>query len=222
VSTPLPQLPTGVADRFATEVLLVRHARSADVVPGSRESYDPQLHAEGVVQARALADRLRPKRIHAAYVSDLVRAQQTAEAVLAGRGLEATVVPDLREVNLGEWEGGGMRRAAAEQGPDWQRFVSAGSWDVIPGAEPDGFLRRRVVDAIDGIAATHEGQTVLVVSHGGAINAYLAETLGVERTFFTTIENASITLLRYGGRRRMVVTVNDCHHLYDPVLGRPG
>ncbi|HEX8803647.1 MAG TPA: histidine phosphatase family protein [Acidimicrobiales bacterium] len=219
---PYPQLPASYHDRFPTEIILVRHARSADVVPGTPEAFDPPLHPEGVAQAEALARRLRPKRIDAVYVSTLVRTAETAAPLAEPRGLEPVVLEGLREVFLGEGEGGVFRRWASEGGPVWDRFLASGRWDALPGAERDEDLRQRVVAAVDGIAATHEGGSVLVVSHGGAINAYLADVLGVERTQFTVIENSSVTLVRYGQGRRLLVTVNDVHHLYDPVLGALG
>jgi 2,3-bisphosphoglycerate-dependent phosphoglycerate mutase len=79
-----------------------------------------------------------------------------------------------------------------------------------------------VVGAIDGIAATHAGHSVLVVCHAGVINAYLAEVLGIVRSTFTIIENTSVTLVRHGEGQRIILAVNDAHHLYDPVLGLPG
>jgi 2,3-bisphosphoglycerate-dependent phosphoglycerate mutase len=219
-----PQHPVGSIGNmgFPTEVVLVRHARSADVVPGEPASFDPPLHSEGVAQAEALARRLHPKTLDAVYASDLIRTQQTAAPVLEGRHLDLVIRPDLREVFLGEWEGGVFRQKAADGGPDWQRFLDTGRWDVIPGAESDDALRSRMVRAVDAIAAAHDGGSVLVVSHGGAINAFLAAVLGVPRTQFTAVENTGVTIVRYGLGRRMLLTVNDTHHLYDPLLGLPG
>jgi probable phosphoglycerate mutase len=221
VTRAFPQHPVGDMG-LPTQIVLVRHARSADVVPGSSASFDPPLHADGVAQAAALARRLRPKTLDAVYVSDLVRTQQTAAPVLEGRDLEMVVRPALREVDLGDWEGGLFRQHAADGGPEWQRFVETGRWDVIPGAESDADLRSRVIGAVDAIAADHDGGSALVVSHGGAINAYLAEILGVARTQFVAIENTGVTVVRYGHGRRLVQTINDTHHLYDPVLGLSG
>lgn len=59
-----------------------------------------------------------------------------------------------------------------------------------------------------------------VVAHGGSINAYLAHTLGIERSLWLTVENTSITVVRVGAGRHDVVVAGDCHHLYDPVLGQ--
>ena len=63
------------------------------------------------------------------------------------------------------------------------------------------------------------GSTIAVVAHGGSINAYVAHLLGTHRSLLFTIENTSITAVRVSPDGPTLVTVNDCHHLYDPVLG---
>jgi probable phosphoglycerate mutase len=229
MSTPVPQPALFPTDAFRTEVLLIRHGRSADVVPGSPESHDPPLHEEGIAQAAALGRRLRPKRIDAVYASDLSRAVQTAATIAEPRGLGVHRLRELREVHLGDWEGGELRRRAAARDPEFLAWAATGRWDGIPGGEGDDALRARVRTTISAIAADNEGGVVAVVCHGGVINAFLADLYGSDRSFCSTIENTSITLVRFGtatasewrtgGPRPTVVTVNDCSHLYDPVLG---
>jgi probable phosphoglycerate mutase len=229
VSTPVPQPALFPADAFRTEVLLIRHGRSADVIPGSPESLDPPLHSEGVAQAAALANRLSPKRIDAVYASDLARAVQTAAPIAEARGLTVSTTRELREVHLGDWERGEFRRRAAAGDPEFIAWAQTGRWDGIPGGEGDDALRTRVRTAVTGIAASHEGGVVSIVCHGGVINAFLADLYDSHRSFCSVIENTSITLIRFGtaitadwragGPRPTVITVNDCAHLYDAVVG---
>ena len=201
------------------EVLLIRHGRSADVVPGSPESLDPPLHAVGVEQAALLADRLRSKTIHAVYSSQLSRAMQTATPLAADRGLDVAVFRDLEEIRLGDWGHGEFRRRASVKDPEWVAWNRTGRWDGIPGCEGDDAFRSRVAGVIDGVATHHAGQTIAVVSHGGTINAYLAHLLGIHRSMVFTIENTSITTARIGPHGPTVLASNDCQHLYDAVLG---
>jgi broad specificity phosphatase PhoE len=106
------------------------------------------------------------------------------------------------------------------QDPTWLAWSLTGRWDGIPGCEGDDAFRARVLGAVERIAAVSSGARVAVVAHGGTINAVLAAVLGVERSLWMTVENTSITVLRLSARRGpTVVAVNDCHHLYDPVLG---
>jgi probable phosphoglycerate mutase len=221
VSEAVPQPTVVPAFDGATEVLLIRHGRSADVVPGTPESVNPPLHEEGREQAALLAARLRDKRIDAIYASTLSRAIETAEAVAADRGLEVVQLAELREVDLGEWERGEFRRRAAERDPAWLAFAESGRWETIPGAERDDVFRARVTGTIGRIIEDHPGQTVAVACHGGVINGFLAELFGLHASFFCTIENTSVTVVRTNRHGRVVVAVNDCHHLYDPVVAGP-
>jgi 2,3-bisphosphoglycerate-dependent phosphoglycerate mutase len=202
----------------STEVLLVRHGRSADVVPGSDESRDPPLHPDGVLQVEALARRLAGKRIDAVYASHLLRAVETARALAEARGLPVEIHADLQEVLLGDWGNGEFRRRAALRDPEWLAWSRTGKWDGIPNCEGDTVFRTRVTRTIEMLAARHRGETIAVVCHGGVINAYLAEVLGIERTLWLTVENTSITAVHVTPDGHSVVVANDCHHLYDPVV----
>ncbi len=212
--TPLGEFPG------TTTVLLIRHGRSADVVPGSPESRDPGLHEVGKQQAEKLARRLASKTIDAVYASHLNRAVDTARPLADQRGLEVQIAEDLQEVLLGDWGQGEFRRRAAAGDPEFLAAMATGRWDAIPGAERDEDLRARVTAVVLGVGDNHPDQTVAVVSHSGAINACLCGLFGIDRSHMATIENTSITTvaLRAGAPARLI-TLNDCNHLYDPVYG---
>lgn len=216
-SEAVPQ-PTALAPaELSTELLLVRHGQSKDVVPGSDESLDPPLSETGAAQATALAARLQPKHIDAIYSSDLARAVSTALPIAESHDLPLTQRQELREIWLGDWERGEFRRRAHVRDPEWMAFAESGRWDFVPGSEGDDAFRARVRKAIDRIVADHEGQTIVVVCHGGVINGYLASLYETQPSWFIAVENTSVTLLRSGGGRPLVFTVNDAHHLYDPI-----
>jgi probable phosphoglycerate mutase len=123
-------------------------------------------------------------------------------------------------VFLGEWEGGEFRRRAAIGDPDFLRFVESGRWDAIPGAERDEDLQARMRTALEDIAAAHPDGSVVVVSHGGAINAWLAQHARSPRGMGAVIDNTSVTLLRHHLGRWSILGVNDTHHLGDPLRAR--
>jgi probable phosphoglycerate mutase len=83
-------------------------------------------------------------------------------------------------------------------------------------------FRSRVSAAIEAIAVAHPGQTAAVVVHGGVINAYLSDVLGIDHSLWLTVENTSITFVRVNGGGHHVIVAGDCHHLYDPLLGPAG
>ncbi len=219
-TTAVPQPTLGADTANSCEVLLIRHGRSADVVPGTVDSADPVLHVEGIAQVALLAERLAAKTLHAVYSSHLERARMTAAPLAASRGLEVGVFNDLEEVRLGDWSNGEFRRRASVGDPQFLAWVRTGRWDGIPGAEGDEVFRARVAGVVNELARRHCGESIAVVAHGGAIGAYLASVLGIHRSLWMTVENTSISVVRIADNGPTVVAVNDCHHLYDPVLGR--
>lgn len=204
----------------ATEILLVRHGQSASYVDGQPFALvdgqgDPPLSDHGHAQARLVARRLGPVPIDAIYVTTLQRTRQTIDPLATSIGITPIVEPDLREVHLGEWEGGLYRRMAAERHPAFAEMNATQDWGAVPGAETSEQLRTRVRRAIERIHVAHGGQRVVVVSHGGAIGAILAEATGARSLAFASADNASISQLIIHGDRWIVRRFNDTNHL-DP------
>lgn len=197
-------------------ILLIRHGRSADVVPGTPEAADPPLHPEGEKQAHALGQRLRATTLDAVYSSHLKRAHDTAWQVAVHHGLDVVVHEDLEEVRLGDWSHGEFRRRAASGDPEFARWASTGRWDGIPNGEGDSAFRHRIASRMERLASRHQGGCIAVVCHGGVINAYLAHLLGTERSIWMMTENTSITTVRIADTAS-ILTLNDCQHLYDLV-----
>ncbi|MBV9663808.1 MAG: histidine phosphatase family protein, partial [Actinobacteria bacterium] len=127
---------------------------------------------------------------------------------------EPIVERDLREVFLGEWEGGGMfGHKVITQDPIAVRMMEEQRWDVIPGAEPAEAFAARVRGAITRIAERHRDQTVVVVSHGGVIGQILCDAAQSRAFAFTGADNASISQLVVHDARWIVRRFNDTAHL---------
>jgi broad specificity phosphatase PhoE len=153
-----------------TELLLVRHGET----DWNRERRfqghaDPPLNETGREQAQALAAELAGEGIDLVYTSDLARAVETAEIVAARLGADVHSMRDLREIDVGEW-----------QGLTWQQIEErypegAHSWRERGHGWESGEtyeqLGDRVVAALRRIASDHPEERVLVVGHGGTIRA---------------------------------------------------
>ncbi len=206
------------APEGATEILLVRHGQSAPYRDGEPFPLvdghgDPPLSPHGRWQAERVADRLRHVEIDAVYVTTLRRTHETAAPLVALLDLYPLVEPDLREVHLGEWEGGVFRAMAAQGHPAFAQIDATQDWAAIPGAETAAALRARVRAAIERIHEAHPGERVVAVSHGGAIGAVLAEASGARTLAFASADNASISHLVVVGDRWIVRRFNDTGHL---------
>ena len=161
-----------------TELLLVRHGESVWNREGRWQGHaDPPLTDEGRRQARALAGELAALDPVAVYSSDLVRARETAEIVAAPLGLGVKTTRDLREIDVGEW-----------QGLTWAELESrypdgvARHREGIPGwkhGESQEHLGERVLSALRQIECEHPEERVVVVTHGGPLRTAAALAAGV-------------------------------------------
>ncbi len=159
---------------------------------------DPPLHEHGHAQAELVAARLRDEPIDAIYVTTLQRTHQTAAPLAAALGMTPIIEPDLREVFLGEWEGGLLRVKAAARDPLFDRILAEQRWEVIPGAEPAAAFEQRVLAGLRRIAGAHPDQVVAAVVHGGVIGQILASASGSRPFAFSGADNGSISEIVVG------------------------
>jgi len=174
---------------------------------------DPALAPQGEEQARRVCDRLAREGVDAVYVTSLRRTVQTAAPLVRTLGMEVVVEPDLREVFLGEWEGGLLRKMMVEQGPLARRVVEEQRWEIVPGAESAATFSGRVRRGLEAVAAAHPDERVAVFTHGGVIGEVLAQVTGSAPFAFTGADNGSISEVVVDGPRWVVRRFNDTAHL---------
>jgi probable phosphoglycerate mutase len=203
---------------MVTEVFLVRHAHQRLDLAGSIGGYtDPPLSGLGEQQAQLLGAALSTRKIDGVYTSALQRALRTAQAITQHHRIEPVVVADLREIamfrdapqHLSSLEFLGSEALAALR----QRFILERSWDVYPYSEPSAEFRRRVVNAIETIISDHAGGRVVVVCHGGVINAYVSHVMGSKFDVLFRPAHTSISIVASAEGIDTVYTLNDVHHL---------
>jgi probable phosphoglycerate mutase len=121
--------------------------------------------------------------------------------------------PDLREVHLGDWEGGEFRIRAAAGDPVFRRIWEEERWDVIPGSEPHDAFDERVWRGFQRIVAAHHDQRVMAVAHGGVIGQLLHRVTGARRFAFSGADNGSISEVVASPDRIILRRYNDVSHL---------
>ncbi|PYN36740.1 MAG: hypothetical protein DME01_07110 [Candidatus Rokuibacteriota bacterium] len=140
---------------------------------------DVPLSPLGERQSAAQAARLASVKLAALYTSDLTRARRTGEIIGAPHGLVPTVVPALREMAMGRWEG---LTAAAIQRDEPAKFAewmaNVGEFP-FPDGESVPDLEARAWPAFESIAGAHAGQAIAIVAHGGTNRALLCRALGL-------------------------------------------
>lgn len=198
----------------ATELLLIRHAQAEHPqaeqpqpeTPLEIKDIDLPLTERGREQAKRLAQRIAIRRPNAIYSSPLKRAVETAQPL--ARALNLSIQPDdrLREVEIADVGPVSLQDLA-------EIAIAHGGWSHLPGTESSSSIRARMQEVVDEIVKTHAGERVAIVSHAGAINAYLSMLLDLKKDFFFPAGNTSITVVRARDSRRLIVTVNDTAHL---------
>lgn len=194
-----------IDSRTPTTICLVRHGETDWNYTRRYQGWsDIPLNDLGVEQAVIVGRALAGEHWDAIVSSPLGRAMRTAEAIAAAVGIdEIETDPDLRERSYGEAEGlTAEEREAKWTGPTWPGLEA---WDTVAG---------RAMAALDRIANRHTGQRVLVVCHGGLINAVLTTVSNGEYgTGITIILNTARTTLTHDGAAWTVDTVTDSSHL---------
>jgi probable phosphoglycerate mutase len=208
----------------ATEILLVRHGESEPAVVGQsfelhNSQSNPALAPEGVAEAERVGERLAGEHIDAIYVSTLRRTAQTAAPLASRVGIAPVADDDLREIFLGEWEGGGaFRQRVADQDALAVRMFEEQRWDVIPGAEPQDKFAGRVAAALASVVelAGPDAHAV-AVGHGGVIAEACRQVTDSAGFAFLRAENGSITrLIHHADGSWTLRSFNDTAHLETP------
>ena len=198
-------------------VLFVRHGLTAMTGP-VLAGHTPGVHLDdrGRAQAQAVAARLAPVPLAAVVTSPLDRCVETADAVLSGRELSASVEPRLAEVRYGDWTGKPLKELARL--PLWRVVQAHPSAAVFPGAEGEALAgaQSRAVAAVREwdarvTAAAGPHAVWLACSHGDIIKALLADALGLHLDLFQRIvvDPCSVSVVRYTDTRPFVLRVND-------------
>ena len=180
-------------------LFLIRHAR-ADYRPGRLYGWTPGVHLapDGLEEAKRLGERLEPVRFNAVYCSPLERCQETAEAVVSGRGLQIKTMDGLGEVQYGSWTGKSFKTLAKTK--LWRTVQLNPSHATFPGGESLRAMQARGVEAIEDIRARHKRGNVAVVTHADLLKAVVAHYLGMHLDLFQriVIAPASVTLFAFG------------------------
>jgi probable phosphoglycerate mutase len=202
------------------EIVLVRHGASEAAVEDQpfellEGQADPPLSPAGERQAQAVAGQLARERLAGLFVTPLRRTAQTAAPLAAATGLQPVCVPELREVHLGELDGGAFRIAVRRRDPRVAEVFAQQRWDVIPGAETmEGFAARTRAGMDRIIAGLAPGATVAAIVHGGVIGELCRQVSDSRPFAFVHADNGSLTrIVVLPDGRRWVRTFNEGAHL---------
>ena len=205
----------------ATRIIAIRHGETAWNVDTRLQGHlDIALNAKGLWQAEQAARALEGESIAAIYASDLLRAWHTASAIAQTTGAPLVASQGLRERCFGSFEGKTHAELEArwpEESLHWRQRVP--DW-APPGGESLLALRERISGTVNAMAAQHVGGQIVLVAHGGVLDALYRLATGQElqapRTWH--LGNAAINRLLWTAEGMTLVGWGDTSHLEETTL----
>jgi phosphoserine phosphatase len=197
-------------------LFVVRHGETEWVrerrFAGSR---DIPLTAAGRGQCAAVARALASATVAAVYASPLERARASAEVIATPHGLPVRIVPAFSEMTFGSWEGLTRDEARARDPEAWAQWRSAPHLLKLAGGETIAEVAARVTAGVEALQAAHDGQTVVLVSHGVVARVIVlgALGLGLDRLWTLDAAPAGITEIEYEPGWATVHRMNTVAHL---------
>ncbi len=178
---------------------------------------DSPLTENGVNNARRLGMRLRETEFEKIYTSPSLRAVHTAECLCLDRDIAMIKEQNLKEINLGEWEG----KTKAEIEPDFKKEFSdfwnaPENYDHRPhNGEGLSEFKQRVEVALKKIIAENKNGNILIVTHAVAIKAILTLIMGIPTAKMWDppfIHGTSLTIFEWDGKEFDVKLLGDTSH----------
>jgi broad specificity phosphatase PhoE len=194
-----------------TTFYFVRHGESegnaARIFTGQSDS---PLTARGRLQAEAVAAELAGVKFDRIVSSDLSRTRDTAETIAARQGVPVEIVPELREINVGDRTGTPFDEARGL--PNW----SDDGFVAWPGGETLDQVLARTLGAIGRLTRESPGKTILVVGHGGVNRILLSHFLGIlPKLDRSPAMNTNVSVVHTDGTTHTVERLFAADHMSD-------
>jgi 2,3-bisphosphoglycerate-dependent phosphoglycerate mutase len=194
--------------------VLIRHGETEWNRDGLYQGQlDSPLTATGIRQAQAMAARLAGKKFDALLSSDSGRTRHTAEIIAQSIGLDIRTDPRLRERHLGIFQGLVKNEIATRYPDEYEAYTRGASDYAIPGGESAHQVQDRMVACLREWRSAAE--TLVVVSHGGALNVLLRYILGLSLSGLRPFKllNTAYNRIVFEDDRWQVETLGDISHL---------
>jgi len=192
----MPEAPNAHQAGSRTVLTLVRHGQTSANLDGVwHGSSDTPLTDHGAEQALRVASFLGEHSADATevYASPLVRARHTAAPIAARLGLSPQIDENLREYDIGSWEGKSFQELQEVHGL-WGHIAK--NPDFAPhGGESPRQVVARMTSCLLELHTRHAGKRVIVVTHGGALSLALGSLLGKSNGFVHVMKNCAVTEL---------------------------
>lgn len=201
-----------------TRFCLVRHGETDWNAERRLQGHtDIDLNPRGIAQAAQMAKAIKAidLQFDVLYTSDLQRAAKTANAIETLFNTKAIVDPTLRERHLGVLQGVSTAEAPQFDAELWKNHLSRDIHEELRGGESIAQFAKRIHQALEKIRQQHLGKTILLVSHGGALDMMyrLASKQALDAEKAVSVPNASLNWISHDGNAWKVDRWADTSHL---------
>lgn len=191
------------------ELILVRHGLPERVELDQGRA-DPALSDTGWQQARQVGEWLTRESIEAVYTSPLRRAIETAQPLSESLGQRPVIHESVAEYDRDASHYIPMEELKREDYPAWKAFVDGGYGEEVDMAE----FAMRVSMGLEEIIGANAGRRVAVFCHGGVVNVWTTNVLGMAPSLFIDVAYGSISrFLCASTGERNVRSLNETGHL---------
>ncbi len=198
-----------------TRFILVRHGQTEwNREERFRGRADLFLNETGLRQAFAAALHIKGWPIAAIYSSPLKRALETAKIIANQLSLPVKPLDGLIDIDFGSLQGLSAEEATEQDSELYDLWLESPHQVRFPRGESLADVRQRVLAAVDGIAAEHGEQTMVLVSHLVVCRVLLCAMLGLDNSNFWQVRQDVCTINAFEVRDGVpaVTLVNDtCH-----------
>lgn len=160
-------------------LLFIRHAET-DLAGRFCGYSNPPVNERGFHQIEELLKSLRNEPIDAVYASDLSRSLTTADAIGKLFGLASIAVPELREIDFGEWEGLSWQEIKSHDRAYARQWSEAYPNLPAPGGEAFEAFQSRVLTQVKHLLAAASQKCAAVVTHAGVMRVVLRSLCGLD------------------------------------------
>ena len=201
-----------------TTFYLVRHGNTAwNREIRFRGQTDVPLDETGLAQARATGQALATVGLAAVFSSPLKRAFNTAEIIAREAGLTARPLPDLLDINFGDWQGKSPQEVRQAYPELLALYETAPHLVHFPNGESLDTARARYIRAVVSVAGMYPTGAVCLVAHQAVNRVLMAAVLGIGNEGYWRIsqDTCCVNLFQYDPRSHQFVVdrLNDTHHL---------
>ena len=204
-----------------TRLFIVRHTETiGNVEERLTGVQDYEITEKGKILIKKLTKELENIKFDKIYSSTSGRAIKTIEQIAKKQNLKIEKTDKLCEMNFGKYDGWRWEEVNKIQPEIKQTQKEINEITGIPNQETMEEVANRMYDCILEILKENEGKTILISSHGVAIEAFLRKIENIkfkyEREKFCQ-HNVAINELEYENNKFKIIRLADIEYLKNQI-----